>query len=401
MSIAIQNILSEHSLNLSRLLEYLKLSGWELDEHPNPNIFLCSYSINEQIVKFVIPKDEQIIDYNERIADAINIISSVENREESAVIKSILKLNKDIFNVRLWKGSSIDSISYNDALKIMSSIKKLMQYSASSEQDPRGYFAKPLARGNSFIKNCQLGHTFHGSFGFTIECPEYPINNFLSEFSNDLSTPLTRKIIIRIIKGLNDVKTGSMDKETIFKNVTDGLNANMCEALLEIVDDLKIDVEYSVDWSKNYNISEDSIYKYPVSLGRNDVELLNFIKEQLMPHDHEQVLIIGKVIELKADAIYETKSEKSPHTIKIETLHNNKPIKISLDLNAKDYVKAGNAHFGEKLIEVQGQLQTIGFSYSLDNPRSFKQSTEHSMKTVEITDEIQIKEPQKGLSDWF
>lgn len=401
MSEAVQKVLQEYSFKLSNLLEYLEVTGWEMNDHPNPNILLFSYSINEQIVKVVIPKDKQIIDYNERIIDAIKIISSIEDRDALAVINSIIKLHKDIFNVRLWKGSTIDSISYNDALKIMNSIKKLIQYSASSEQEPREFFAKPLSKGEKFIKNCEFGHTFRGSFGFTIEGPEYPKNDYLSDYLNEYTTPLARKVIKRIIKGINDVKVGSRDKAVIIENVKDGLNANMCEALLEIVDELKIDVEYFVDWSKNDNVSEDSIYRYPISLGRDDVESLNFIKEQLMPNDHEQVLVIGKVIELKADAIYETKSVKSSHTIKIETLHNNKLTKINLELNAKDYVEACQAHITEKLIEVQGQLQTIGSRYSLDSPRFFKQSTERSMNTFEITDGKRIKESQKGLSDWF
>ena len=92
MSEAVQKVLHEYSFKLSNLLEYLEVTGWEMNDHPNPNILLFSYSINEQIVKVVIPKDKQIIDYNERIMDAIKIISSIEDRDALAVINSIIKL---------------------------------------------------------------------------------------------------------------------------------------------------------------------------------------------------------------------------------------------------------------------------------------------------------------------
>lgn len=396
MSESVRRILEKSSFKLSNLLNYLEITGWKKTDHPNPNIVLFSYVVNKQAVKAVIPKNEQLMDYNERLVDAIKIISAVEERNESAVIKSIIKMHKDIFNVRLYKDSLIDSISYNDAQKIVNSLKKLIQYSASSEQEHRTFFDKPLANGDIFIQNCQFGHTFHGSFGFTIECPELANNNCQDDY---MSTSI-RKVLERVIKGLYDVKIGSRDKNIIIANSKDGLNANMCEALLEIVEELKIDVEYSVDWAMVCKVSDNSIFKSPVSLGRDDVDSLNFMKNQLIPNEHEQVLVIGKVIGLRADTIYDTNQKKSPHTIKIETIYQNRKIKLSLELNAKDYLDACEAHMKERLIEVKGQLETVASKYSIVNPHLFKLSNERSVKIIQLSGKNEISKQQKNLSDW-
>jgi len=316
-------ILKTYPINLSHLVNYLEDTGWIIQEHKNKRFHRFSQDLSAgQSIIIILPKDDKAIDINHRISDAIETLSSYEEKEPLDLVKSIIAVHKDRFNIHLSKGTDITSIDFDDAIQVIEGIRRLILYSASSEQKPKPYFAQPRSNAKKFIKDCKFGHTSRGSFGFTIESP---INS-----RSALAEPFSRRVIERIIKGLNDVQEAVFDEDVVKRNSDDGLNANMCSALLQIMNCSRGNVEYSVKWSPELEVSSEIDEMSKVSLGYNATEYLQYAYRQLFPSDEtKRVTVKGKVVLMSAESIYEEEdSDEHPHIIIVESDYNGRNIKI-------------------------------------------------------------------------
>ena len=391
------NDVPEHyPINLSHFINYLQKTGWDQQEHKNAQIMLFRREISDgQFIKLILPKNQNAVDYYHRISDAIDLLSSYENRSRIDIINSISSVYKDILNIRLSKGTDITSLNFDDAIDIIMNIKKLILYSASAEQDPMPYYSRPLSKANEFIKECKFGHTFRGSFGFTIESPP--------SHSPTIGIPFSRRVTKRVVRSLTDVQEAIFNGDIIRKNCEYGLNANMCEALLKVMDYSKGDVEYSIKWSPELKDTDDMGEMFKISLGHTASEYLEYAKKQLLPNDEKKyVTIHGKVIQLKAESIYEEEGESKepPHKVTIETNYDGKDIYIHLNLSAADYLTACEAHMGEKMIEVSGYLEIEGIKRILISPRNFHIFDGKTLKVIDGGIETYFEKQKRLTDEW-
>lgn len=377
-----QNTLKSPLINHSHLKYYLLKNGWELQAHKNKLIELYSNKIShDQYVKIVLPAYTNVSDYRNRLRDAIEILSAYEGRNSVEIINSINAVYRDVLGVRISKDINIESIGLDAAIDIINNIKKLIEFSASAELEVKPHYPKPHHDAENFIADCKFGHTFRGSFGFTIETP-----NIKQELP---TAPFSRKVVERIIKGLHDTQSAVLDRDLVVKNIADGLNFNMCEALIQIMNKSKGDVEYSVRWSPEYETSNSINGVSIISLGHEAISYLEFVRDQLMPADSineiKHVTIKGKIIQLKAESIYEAsnRSKEPPHKITIVTDYDGNETNIRVNLNADIYIKACQAHMEEKFIQISGDLDQRSRPMNLTFPHDIHILDYHESSVIE------------------
>lgn len=83
-------------LTINKFADYLESTGWHRVNHPNKRIILFEgkQADNGEAIKVVIPKDESYEDLNLRLAEAINLLSVVENKSPYEIISRVLSINK-------------------------------------------------------------------------------------------------------------------------------------------------------------------------------------------------------------------------------------------------------------------------------------------------------------------
>lgn len=387
-------ILKAYPINLSYLVNYLKDTGWSIQEHKNKQFQRFSQELSSgKSIVIILPKDNKSIDINHRISDAIETLALYEDKKPLDVINSIVEVHSDILNIQLSKGTDITSIKFDDAINVIESIRRLILYSASSEQRPNTYFARPLSKAKQFMVDCKFGHTSRGSFGFTIESPV--------DSRSALASPFSRRVIERIIKGLNDVQEAVFDEDTVVRNSDEGLNANMCSALLQIMSCSRGNVECSVKWSPEVEVSGNINQISNISLDPNAMEYLQYAYAKLLPRDDSKpVTIKGKVIMMKAESIYEEEAESGepPHTIILESEYNGRIIRIHMTLNASDYLNACESHMNEKFVEISGYLTKNGNKWILTSPHEFHISGGHVPKVKEKDNDESV---QRTFGEWI
>ncbi len=158
----------EYDIPYSSVSHYLDSSGWKLGKpFNNGTIFSHELGSNHEITLLLPDINSKFLNY--QLLHLFKTLSEFENRNIKEIIESIKCVNKDILKISISKGSIIDSIKLNEVGEILKNIKKLILYSASAELSIQPYFEHPLRSGVDFVSRCNFGHTFKGSFGFTIE----------------------------------------------------------------------------------------------------------------------------------------------------------------------------------------------------------------------------------------
>lgn len=330
-----------------------------------------------------------------------------EGRKQEVIIESIINVDKDIWKISLAKGMNIGSLDLNDVEEIIKSIKSLFSYSASSEQETKPYFEKSLSTGKSFVKECKFGHTYAGSFGFTIitpiDNPEYQTLEI--GIDDKLSVPLGRRINERILKSLELI-----NKEEEIEDITqvyeETLNANMCIALKKLLEISKADVEYSVQFSPLCDIPPAMKDKSTICIKQSGVNYLDSVYKKM--HTEYELIknftLRGIIRELKGKKS-EGDDDNSDYNIIITgDIGNRDEERIHITLNEKDYVKACELHKEsvkrktEKLIKISGNLRRTKQKWYLDSYFNFEE-----LKDIRLdirTDNAIENKAQKNLGDF-
>lgn len=362
-------------LTLENLRSYLLGSGWKPVEHASRRrvVFEKSFDDGESI-DLILPSHPNMSDYLLSLAEAVSIIAAVEDIELDKVVRKIRQTNRDILNVRLLTASSGGFLlSLATVVREVSSLKKLFTFSASSEKDARAYFKKALTAGRKHANYCQFGHTFEGSFGFSIESPIiHSKQSVLESFNAPL--PFERKVIERIVRGFLIIQDAveHEDLSILTNSYANALNANMCQALVEMSIDKTMEIEYSVLWSPTLQPSEDVRKFKSLRLDRKAYEYLERAADEMKNLEKpSEVTIQGQI-----QSLYTTSDPRAqdnrPRMIDVNWYnYEGGSIKVKVSLSAEEYLAAIEAHKAHKEIIVTGLLEHKGSRWQLENPYNF------------------------------
>ena len=108
--------------------------------------------------------------------------------------------------------------------------------------------------GRFYADDCRFGHTFRGSFGFTIKSPIVP-NLSPTMPGVEEQAPLERRIMQRIARGVNHIAQAGVERDpaVIFDNYQTGFSANVCEDFVDLMgavggQSLAFEFSFSPEW---------------------------------------------------------------------------------------------------------------------------------------------------------
>lgn len=347
------------NLSLSDIKRYLLAYHWELKEHPNKKIslFTSPQDTEGNNLEIYLPKTRDYEDYSIRILDALKILSLWRDKDFPSLIKDIAIINNDIFQIRILDVGPSGTIPLSVAAGDINSLKKLFIYSACAEEKSLPFYDKPLAVGVYHAELVQFGHTFEGSFGFTINSPITADYFQLSLFDQREDPPFERRVLERIIRSLNLIETSVMqdNPDILVENFDIGLNSRMCEAFLEISQEKTQEINLEISWSPKVAVSEDIGENRTWRLGRASYEVLEYAADELKKVMPEKLTIIGQIITLHSTKNPMSDEEFNRQAI-IKYVYDGKSINVKLDLDRRGYRVAYEAHGKGLPIKVTGQL---------------------------------------------
>lgn len=356
-------------LSLSDIERFLYVYGWkELNqENEKVKIFLYPKVDTDSHLRLVLPSNKEYIDYYDRILDTLNILSKVHRKNISQVIKEITLTSHDVFKARLYhKGTYSNSIPLSVASEDIKSLKDLFVYSACSEESSLPYYEKPLLVGINHVNLCQFGHTFDGSFGFTINSPitsdtENIGHEQYSLINEPIQSTFERRVMERIIRGLNLVEdaVNKDDGDIVVNNYDSALNARMCKAFIDISESMNTEVDYYISWSSQVVLSEDVQHNNNWHLSKPHYRMLEYAESELNKVSPRVDTIIGQVVTLHSNKNPLTEGDFIRQAI-IKYEYDGKKVDVKMDLDIKGYDIVYTAHGKGQPVKVTGTLYRKG-----------------------------------------
>jgi hypothetical protein len=355
-------------ITLDDITRYLIRKGFKFDGFDKRGLnSIFIQKINNQNIALRIPTKEEYSDFIEKTDIIIIALSEIFSIEPQIIYSEIIHSIKDIMRMRVINpGIYSHSLPLDYASKEIVALKDLFLYGACSEVIELPYFEKPLSEGLNYIQTCQFGHTFEGSFGFTINVPIIKKDQ-LFLISEVEDSPYERKVSERIMRGLITLKKSVDDdsSDLLVNSFESAFNARMCDSIIAMTLEDTKQIEISAEWSSEYKPDQSVITDNKIIIGEPEYHILQDASARLKQVEPYDQIIIGNVITLH--------SKNDPNlddnflrTIIMRHQVNDRSIDVKIYLSKDDYLKAYNAHGSGKKIKVTGKMFRTGSTWKMN-----------------------------------
>jgi hypothetical protein len=355
---------------------YLSQKGWKKAAYPRPELIVFDgpADTSGQPIKAIFPARRDLVDFQLRIQELVNNLGLIEHRDPLEIAQDILTPNVDRLRVRvLAEIAQAGTLPLLYATQLLAALKDLIVAAACTEDDPQPFYRKASAVGTDLANQMRFGQTERGSFVALIESHvTLPGQAILP--GTPVPEPFSRRVIARVMRGVAKLEQALFagNPQALNDSFRDGLNANMCEAILAMKPNLgEPQFEYRVSWAPILPAPQ-----LPTSV-RLERRTLDFIEStaRTLRNAQESVErpIEGKVVKLSSlDPMDE-----------LEELADDRQVTIRFDLDARaqnvlvpliyaDYSRACDAHRDGKSIRITGRLERTGKQWRLSGPHDFQ-----------------------------
>ncbi len=361
-------------LRVQDLALYLRKLHWQRMPHPNDRLLVFK-SQSDEALKVVLASSDDYADSQELIKNALGLLAALQGVDEQQIVRAVHAIDRDILSVRfVGPQASFAGLRLDTAASLVLQLRDLLAYAACVEESPRPYFVRASSIGRRYTESCIFGHTFPGSFGFTIESPTGPAPLAAPA---DMPPPFERRVMSRVVRGIGDLRDAllSGEPELLANRFATGLNANLCEVLEETLKhNDETEMEYSVLWSPEWPVPTELREVRPVRLPPSAASFLGAAARQLRRlEESARREITGKVVALQADI---TSGEEIDEVEQIATIlweeQRNRRLRVRVALDPGDYGRACDAHKLGYTVKVIGRLEKVGKYWTLMAPSQFE-----------------------------
>jgi len=219
-----------HTPPLNLLKRYLAIHGWSREVLKNRDLELFELVVaGSGKLEIVLPGPAERIDEKRRIADALSTLSALGGRSEREIAADVSMLDYDIIRARLPDSKVFrDGIGLRVAEKFVGNLRRFLVSAAAAERSHAIMVQSPQKQDTDYGDECRFGHTFRGSFGFTIESLAGPAPSLHKDLS---PPPFQRRVVERMAIGLAIIERASEanDVEALVASTGKGFNLNMLQ----------------------------------------------------------------------------------------------------------------------------------------------------------------------------
>lgn len=327
-------------------------------------------------IELVVPQDRNGSDFDRRLQGAIVTLSQLEDREPDQIIASIHSIGFDVVQSRIPDDLVVDdAIQLESAKNYINGIKDLLAATATTEIRPLAFFGRINKVAAEYSDKCRFGHTYRGSFGFTIESPIIP-NTQDNLLNFDPTPPFERQVVERLAIGIQQVceAVNSNNLRPLLDGFRSGFSANGCERFATLIHDTAYSgMSFSFSFSAEWVVSEKLKRVTEFFVGPKHVEMARAAAQALRGESLEiPTNVHGMVVRLQNE---DDPSDLSAPTgeAEISVLHASEDygdIHLRITLAPTEYLKAVEAHRRGRPVRLSGTLVHRGRYWYLLNPSS-------------------------------
>jgi hypothetical protein len=377
-------------IEVSHLRHYLSDRNWVVEPFGRKEVlkFRSPKPVREnKYFEILIPSDKDLVDYLSIVINALKGISSYEKRSIDEIIPQMLVFG-DLLKFHIaTKSTKMGNIPFGEGLPLYDGIRDLLIFSACAEQFPgKRFFSKRLKAATIFADSSLIAPSNYGSYVANILCPVPRRDS--QGVAIDEYPPIERRSVIRILRGLKDV-TNAVENDNpnhIVDNYQKGLNANMCEALISVIEVAKgNDLNFRASLAPLWAVPEDIVTE--ISLKPSSKEYLeaasNVFDEQI---PKGKCTLFGMALNLKRNP------QEEENIIRLATtIEGRGDATVAIPLDEASYRRAVDSHKEERFIRVTGTLEKINGRWYLTSPEGLEIIGDIDPKKIQINQKLKSK----------
>jgi hypothetical protein len=364
------------TLSPSLAIRYLRAIGWQL-VNENERFSRLTLDYKGKSVEVILPTENGPT-WDNTVLSVLNTLSQIREKSVEEIALEMKSVGFDVIRSKfpdqiVWN----DTIQLDVAAEYTSKIKRLLSAAATVESYPTEYFWRRRKEAIDYSKGCRFGHTYRGSFGFTIESPLSKVESNQQTFDGiEPALPFERRVVQRLARGFQilDVASRNQDASILTNNFRTGMNANMFDEIIDMFFRTKTSsIVYSFTWSPEIRAPSNLQQSSQFELGPMQIEIMKDASSSLRTQESQrQKTVYGLVTKLKSEKhpTLDTNSEREIVVRWLSDEHGG--VNVHMILDVSDYLNAVSAHKDGKAISVSGTLDRQSRTWRLLNPNDFR-----------------------------
>lgn len=363
------------AIRVADVTSYLGAAGWRRRPFPRSEVVVFAGPVADdgETIEVVVPAFEGASDFRDRVRELLQTVSAVEEREPLSVAQEILRPGVDHLTLRAsGKQADDGTLPFDVATLLIKNTERLLIATAANEERPVPSYGRATKLAMQHLRSCRFAQTAFGSFRINVECPTRSVSQ------QSLGVPFPRRVTKRLLRGLGQLHSAVMSgtPDELANNYVNGLNANVCEALLEFrADAPELRLAFSAKFSRALPVDEQ--LPGEVILEDRAFEFLDVAARRMRgatPSGERDV--DGYIVRLAAEEFPEPDEEdEAPEGERVATLRflqDGRKQQAFMQLEADAYKLACDAHRDRRPVRVRGNLERVGQRWRLLGVKHFE-----------------------------
>ena len=346
------------------LSAYARVAGWRRGE---PYRVHSDIYAGKKLPEIIVPRTEHLGDYASVVSTLIETFAEVAGQDALTVYRDLVTADRDVIRVRAVDQAYSGSLPVSAGANLVCGARDIVLAAACSLDRPRPLY-RPGANkeASDYLRRVRLGQTAQGSFVVTLLSPVVspPIQMPPAAGAAAREEPIERRVTSRLAGALAAARqatddTSGGDADAFPAAVTQGVSANLCEALATLAETLpKLDI--SVVWARTWPRDAG---RSTTRFASHDAPILRAASDAFRIREPQaDVTLVGLVQRLTRD---ETDTDG---TVTVRTSIEGGNQSVAAVLPQSDYHRAILAHKTKAPVVLRGDLERMGQRWRLLNP---------------------------------
>ena len=368
MIVQIRDRAALSSLSIVNLRAYLHSHGWTdagiWGERP---ITIFAKEYDGRTWEILVPHRDTIGGYAEGMAEAVAVLSTVEERSQLDVFYDLAAAGADVILVRAVNGQASQPLSLRRSADMLGDAYKMLEAGARAAERPQAtYRGKLSSDAAKYLDSVRPLPGYSQGHALTLHSP-VPVEVERPDFEEDLPSSFPRLVTTKLAQGLEHtsaaIKRGTADDtlEPFREGVSAGVSANLCDSVAELAkkgDGIAIDLTWA--GVRPASVS-DSRFQFSAADVKILVEAAKSFRIREPAYDEH---IVGQVVRL------ERAPDEFDGKATIVSVWDGRRVRMNVKFDQSVYDIVIRAFQDQTPVSLDGHVHPAGSSYELREPRN-------------------------------